>query len=231
MQLRPYLFTEPARKAVQVGKSRYIGYLMNAKTFYPDDLLAHFQVLRDQMSDEEFFCKPGMTRVREMWCAAHFGRAFNRFIAPCQIVIDDIDTQDDVDFDLIVENTLYPFQIAEVMEPDRRRSDEYKKSTTRFDDWSRGTDLGAEWIRQAIEKKLQKYSSATKLNLLLYLNFAAHDQKYNRIRVHSLAVASCFSSVWLLNGDSALACLSPNPLLPHFEGWLQIEESPVHDVP
>jgi len=206
---------------------------MAAKTFHPDDLFARYCELRNSVSDEEFFCKPGMTRVREMWCAAHFARAFNRYIATCLVVIDEVDAQDDVDFGLSIDGALYPFQVAEVMEPGRRRSAEYKNFTPgppRQEDWGRGAELGAEWIRQPIDKKLDKrYSRTPQLNLLLYLNFAAYDLQYVNIRDHSLAAASKFASTWLLNGNT-LACLSSHLQLRSFEGWLPIAES-LYDDP
>lgn len=64
--------------------------------------------------------------VREMWCATHFARAYERYICQCLVRIDEEDSQDDVDFELGVDNQWHLFQVAEVMQPDRRRGDEYK---------------------------------------------------------------------------------------------------------
>lgn len=186
------------------------------------------------MSIEEFFRKPGMSRVREMWCAAHFARSFDQHVARCLVQIDEVDSQDDVDFELVVGATSLPFQVAEVMEPDRRRSAEYKNfqpGVMRQEDWSRGTANGPEWIRRAIESKLNKnYARETSLNLLLYINYPAYHQNYFDIRQACSAVLNDFASTWLLAGD-AFASLRPIAGMPSFEGWKKIPESLAHDEP
>ena len=207
---------------------------MGKMTYTPEELLAKYRGIQDGLSVEQFFRAPGMSRVREMWCAAHFARAYERYVKACSVRIDDEDDQEDFDFELGVADQWYLFQVAEVMEPDRRRSAEYKdfvEGRARLEDWSRGTDNGAEWIRLAIRRKLQKkYARASELHLLLYLNFAAYEQQYLRIREHCSAELQGFRSIWLLNGN-ALCCLKPALGLGLFEGWLQIPESLVHDEP
>ncbi len=162
-----------------------------------------------------------------MWCAAHFARAYDDYLDRCEILIDDIDIQTEVDFDLDVNGVSHAFQVTEVMEPGRRRGDEYRQGTpaVRADDWSRGTQLGPTWVRAAIEKKLQKqYAGAGQLNLLAYLNFGAWEQQYVDIRRECADVSKHFASVWLLNGN-AMCCLQPHPCLKAFEGWMVIPET------
>jgi hypothetical protein len=120
--------------------------------FQPDDLLAKFWEEFEVLGGRTFFSKPGLARVREFWCAGHFARVYELNFKPCQVRIDQVDDQGDVDFDLGVGPSWYPFQVAEVLAPDRRRSDEYKKGFPEggwLESWSEGTVLGSEWIRQA----------------------------------------------------------------------------------
>lgn len=205
---------------------------MPADVYSPAQLLQHYRNVRREMSVTEFFRKPGLARLREMWCAAHFGAAFDRHLVASEIAIDEVDVQDDVDFELLANGRRFPFQVAEVMEPGRRRSDEYKSFTpgaTRLEDWSQGTLMGPQWVREAIESKLQKnYSRTSALSLLLYLNFPAYEQSYADIRAECLPMLGQFSSIWLLTGN-AVACLQPNLELPCFEGWMEIAESLSND--
>ena len=207
---------------------------MTARIYDPDRLLDEYRDVRGGLSVESFFRAPGMSRVREMWCAAHFARAYARYLAPCQVRIDDEDDQNDYDFELRVGNLWHLFQVAEVMEPGRQRAAEYRDfipGQTRQEDWSPGTEHGADWIRDAIARKAaKKYSRADKLNLLLYVNFPAYDQNYQRIRDRCSAKLGVFRSTWLLNGN-ALCCIQPHESLASCEGWLQIPESLAHDEP
>ncbi len=202
---------------------------MKHRTKYqPAALLEKYKIIRDQISDKEFFCSPKHQKTQEIWCAAHFSRAYERYLAPSYVLIDDSDIQTEVDFDLEVANIAHPFQVTEAMEPGRRRGDEYRYSSpvdARHDDIESGAEQGAWWIRAAIEKKLDKhYAGSSELNLLVYLNFAGRDQKFNHLRATCQDVARQFASVWLLNGN-ALCCIQPNPRIHSLENWLVIEES------
>jgi len=83
-----------------------------------------------------------------------------------------VDVQTEVDFELEIDKTRHPFQITEVMEPGRRRSDEYRDCDTpavRHDDIERGTQFGCEWVRDAIsvesEQTLRRCESAQRVGL------------------------------------------------------------------
>jgi hypothetical protein len=114
---------------------------MSSRAYAPEQLLQRYRELRRGMSVEAFYRRPGLSSLREMWCAAHFGAAVDQNLMAARILIDEIDSQDDVDFELLLTGSQLPFQVAEVMEPDRRRSSEYKDfkpGTTRLEDWSPG---------------------------------------------------------------------------------------------
>lgn len=138
-----------------------------------------------------------------------------------------IDTQTDVDFELKIGGVCHPFHITEVMEPGRRRGDEYRNGAPalRHDDLVGGTRNGAAWVCAAIEKKVEKkYAEQANLNRLLYLNFAGRSQQYEILGDTSRDIASQFASVWLLNGNT-MCCIRPSSRIQAFEGWLVIDES------
>ena len=206
-----------------------LGINMGHRTKYkPDALLSKYRAIRNSISAREFFRSPKHQKTMEIWCAAHFSRAFDRYVSPCEVLIDDMDIQTDVDFELDMGGVLHPFQVTEVMEPGRRRGDEYRIGEpvgARDDDIETGTALGATWVRAALAHKLAKgYADVEKLNLLAYLNFAGRSQQYEHLRSTCVGVAERFGSVWLLNGNT-LCCIHPNQDIPSWEGWMVIEES------
>jgi len=191
--------------------------------YTPVDLLAKYHCIRKPIPLEDFYSHPQMSRVREMWCAANFAQSYEKNICRCLVRIDEEDSQDDVDFELGVNNQWYPFQVAEVMQPGRRRGDEYRKhvsSQTSVEDWDRGTVKGPEWIHASIQRKLdKKYSRVSLLNLLLYLNFVENGLEFDKIRNHCEQVSFHFNSVWLLNNNT-ICCIKSAPNLKSLEGWL-----------
>lgn len=202
---------------------------MKHRTRYePEVLLAKYLVIRRGIITKEFFRSPKHQKTMEMWCAAHFARAYALYVHPCAVLIDDVDIQTDVDFDLELDGVTYPFQVTEVMEPGRRRGDEYRDGDSievRDDDIELGTLHGAAWVQAALAQKFAKrYAGVDRLNLLAYVNFAGRNQQYVDYCRTCAGVASKFGSVWLLNGNT-LCCIHPNELIPSWKGWMVIEES------
>ena len=195
--------------------------------YLPSELAAKHESIRSTITVEDFFRNPKHQRLREEWCAANFAQGYYRHLQPCLVYIEEVDPQNDTDFELGVANKRYPFQITEVQEPNRRRSDEYKNYTLGKvidEDWSQGTEEGPTWIKSAIEKKLQRYGSVSNLNLLVYVNFPAYEINYTKVKEVTEASTKPFASVWLLTGD-AMACLKVNPDLGTLNAWLGILQS------
>lgn len=207
---------------------------MPTARYAPDELLEKYRAIREEVDSREFFTRPKHKKTQEIWCAAHFGRHYEHGVGPCHILIEDHDEQTDADFELEVAGDMHPFQITEVQAPGRRRGDEYRREVSTpatVEDWSDGTKNGPQWIRDGIEKKLQRYGGrVSHLNLLVYLNFPAYDQQFKDIRDACADVASPFASVWLLNGNAA-ACIWSQTVLFGPEGWLFGPESLVGDEP
>src|SRR5687767_11690053 len=124
------------------------------KRYRPDELLARYQEIFEAAGEEAFFRNPKHKKTQEMWCAAHFARGYERHFGSCYVHISDEDEQTDSDFELEVDGKRFPFQVTELMEPGRRRGDEYRggaSGKTRLEDWSEGTEHGSKWIRDAID--------------------------------------------------------------------------------
>lgn len=203
---------------------------MKRKRYSPDELLLKYSEIREGCTTEEFMRSPTHKKTQELWCAAHFSRAYQAVFGPCWIHISDSDEQEIADFWFEVGPLLHPFQITETLDPDRRRGDEYKRfvegeGASILEDWGRGTDLGPEWTAKRIKAKADRYGSGSEsVNLLVYLNFTAYDQQYVELRETAREQAAKFRSVWLLNGN-AFCCIKPNPDIPAFEYWRSAEES------
>jgi hypothetical protein len=205
----------------QTAREAMISVMANPLS--PSELTDRYEQARLTITAQELFRKPGMSRLRELWIAARFGTAFERHIAPCAIAIEEVDAQDDVDFELHVGGRVHQFQVAEVMTPGRRRSDEYKRlvpGTMKLESWDQGTCFGIDWIRDAIQKKIDKhYSTQRDLHLLLYVNFPAQTFQYEQVRDRCIDLASQFAGVWLITGEH-LACIHLAEGNDPAQGWM-----------
>src|SRR5688572_19081582 len=94
------------------------------RRYEPDELLNKYRDIRASITEEEFFCRPGHAKTRELWQAAHFGRAYERhFPDGCALHVSEIDEQTEIDFYFEVAGRLHRFQCTEVLEPHRRRGE------------------------------------------------------------------------------------------------------------
>lgn len=189
---------------------------MTIRTFTPSELLVHYQSLRDDVSSRDFFNNPEHSKTQEIWCAAQFGLGYQAHISECQIRLEDEDAQTEVDFELLVSNRTFPFQITEVQELGRRRGDEYKKedknANWRNNDGLSGTDNNPILIKSAIDKKAKKlYANSKNLNLLVYVNLATStNYDISSTKKESLESLDNFASVWLFLDIMAICSLKGN---------------------
>jgi hypothetical protein len=203
---------------------------MKRTPYSPNELYAKFKSAHDIVSPREFFNKPEHQKTQELYCAARFAQALST-VQDCLVLVSDVDEQTDVDFLLETNGKLFPFQITEVQIPDRRRGDEYKQNElpcTTLESWDEGTEHGPAWIREAIQKKYDRYGGdVSGLNLLVYANFPAYEHDYEKIRSACVDVASKFASVWIVNGHGA-CCIKGSKSLGDACPWLfsdPVEES------
>lgn len=194
----------------------------------PEEAFAQFEAARMGLTTAEFFTRPPASRLQELWCAAHFARGFQEHIESCQIRFEE---EQDFDFELQVRGELHPFQITEVQAPGRRRGDEYRAIDSGVACSSRevlesGTEHGHEWIRERIQKKLDRYADVSGLNLLVYANFRALELSWEVLADSCSDSSSKFESVWVVTGNG-LCTLKTHPVLasiPRYS-WAIIQES------
>ncbi len=202
---------------------------MSLKSYTPDELYEKFRQAHDAVSPSEFYSSPRYKKPMEFWCAAQFGRAFSANLNACSLLASDRDEQTESDFFLEVSGQRYPFQIVESLTPGRRRGDEYKSKepkTSTLNDWDAGATNGPLWVKDHIQKKFNHYGGdVSSLNLLVYVNFPAHEHNFEDMCFASSELASKWASVWLLNGN-AICCISGSDKLGGPYPWLFIPAEP-----
>ena len=198
----------------------------------PEEARAYFDLHRDKLTDSEFFNSPAASTLQDIWVASHFGRAYAEFVAACRLEFDLVAAHE-WDFRLLANDSFYPFQITEALEPGRKRGREYREiereeiARTKLESWEPGTKNGPSWIAGAIERKVKKhYAGASELNLLVYANFPAYQLEYERVEACSAALADSFNSTWVITGNSLALLQSKDQTLGAIdEGWLLIRQS------
>ena len=195
---------------------------MNNSRYSPDELYAKFRDAHDAITSREFFNSPVHKKTQEIYCAARFAQALSQ-IRDCWVLISDVDEQTDADFYLEVTCQVFPFQITEVQMPGRKRGDEYKQDKlplSTLESWDSGSEQGAIWIRDAVQKKHDRYGGdVAKLNLLVYANFQAYEYDFEEICRVSNDAASKFASVWVLSGNGA-CCIKGSAAISEARPWL-----------
>ena len=154
----------------------------------PNQAYERFQRQRDRMSAVQFFNDPAAGKLRDLWVAAHFGRAYENEFGECRLLFDE-EQAHEWDFILVTDGARSPFQVTEAQQSGRKRGREYRdvengnRPRTTTESWEPGTKHGPEWIREAIERKKNKrYADVGKLNLLVYANFPAYQLDLVRIQ-------------------------------------------------
>lgn len=189
--------------------------------FTPEGLLKHYEQQREGIDLRDFFSRPQHKKLQEIWCAAQFGRGLQSAGVDCAVWVSDADEQTEADFGIEAYGIRHDFQLTEVLSPGRRRGDEYRgKSEGPWadSDWEQGTLHGGDWIRNAITHKARRYGDVSDLHLLIYVNFPAWDQTYERLQAVTATESRVFASVWLMTGHM-LCCVRPSLTLPLAAGW------------
>ena len=175
----------------------------------------------------ELFNRSGYQLLLEKWCAGMFGLGYAQHVRKCLVAVNDTNNRIDADFFLCTDGQLYPFQTVEVLEPGRRRGEEYKEfaggriSSVPYEP-ERGYIEGPEWINRAIKKKISKrYANSRSLNLLLYANFSARQLAYDRITQLNIDLSAAFHSVWVIT-ETHLCSIRGNDDLGAVNGWGEI---------
>jgi hypothetical protein len=156
----------------------------------------------------------------EQWCAGSLGVAYHLFVTRCEVAMHS--ESDEADFSVRKHGTtapIFPFQTVEVMEPGRRRSEEYRNPRPRPYRPGQGTIEGPAWIASAVHKKLRKhYAGANQLNILVYVNFSAQGLEFAQISECLDRFRGAFASVWVM-AHHIVGTVFSTPELGSIEGW------------
>lgn len=192
--------------------------LINIKFTSPDLALKDAETMMAGIPLVNLFSEPRYQKVREKWCAGIFGLGYMKYVSHCEVGINETNSNLDADFFLRVDKKDWPFQIVEVQEPGRKRSDEYKgfangtiKSIPYIPE--KGHKEGPDWLKNGIEKKIKKnYAGSENLNLLVYANFTARQLDCTQLRNTLLDFKGKFASIWLITTTHVCSLFSTQEL-------------------
>jgi hypothetical protein len=168
-------------------------------------------------------------RLRESWCAARFAIGFSRLVHPALVEIAEEDEQREFDFHLAIDDTPYPFQIAELFDHGRRRESEYRDNTVaELEAIFRSRpyldiDDAAKQVKTLLLNKIEKYRYGTAdLHLLMYLNLNVRSANWVTIANACEQELKQFASVWLLT-ELTFCCLNQGMSWRAPTGWKSID--------
>ena len=189
--------------------------------FDPAELLKKTEKELDSIPNSDLFNKSKYQKLTEAWYASMFGIGYSRYVSPCRVAVNESDINLDADFYVKVGNVEWPFQLAEVMEPGRKRGKEYKvepKAPARYRP-AYAKKNAVKWVYDGIKKKSDKnYADSENLNLAVYVNFSTAKFEYKSIVKKIENFASKFNSVWLLTNTHMCSLIS-KPALGEMQGW------------
>jgi hypothetical protein len=176
---------------------------------------------------ERLFNDSRYQKPKGKWCAAMLGLGYEKHVAPCLVAVNNTSQRGDVDLFLSTGGHEYGFQLVEAMEPERRRGAEYKgfaNGSLRHIPYrpERGRIEGPAWVAEMVKQKVEKsYAGAKALNLLVYLNFSAHQIQHADVVDATRPFLDSFASVWVVS-SLWLGSLHVENDLGRIEGWGQI---------
>ena len=183
----------------------------NARRFLePTRLKAQLEEVAAALPIGAFIRDPKYQHLKDIWCAAHFGRGYERNVAPCSVWVN-TEQNSDTDFVLQVHGREFPFQTTLSDVPERRMGDDHKNGALRARPYEpgRGSSEGSKWIAAAVRHKVDShYSAASKLNLLVYANFDTNGLDYAEVRREGESVAGGFGSIWMISNHQICSIVS-----------------------
>ena len=143
-----------------------------------------------------------------MWCAARFAVGYMNGVAECVVDIESEDEGREFDFHLCTVGCRYPFQVAEVLDSERRRGDEYRnhfqeevESLQNERDFEPASYAARRVQEELVAKAKKHYAGAEGLHILLYLNVKASSVSWVSLADDAEPQARKFASVWLVTQD------------------------------
>lgn len=199
------------------------------KYYAPKALATLVQKHHAQIPDQEFF-NPAHQVVREAWCAAQFGIGYQNFIGDCEVKVN---SGEFPDFFLRYNHREFWFENTEVLRKGRLRTKEYKEQSQAYiehisqEEMTENEKNVPQWVKNAIEKKLDKYHAEGKsINLLLYVNINSFRFDIDKIRKYCMQYESSFQSIWIMTGKYVCTLfISPDMVgkMDRIDGFSKIE--------
>jgi len=87
--------------------------MMNDDFLSPAEACAQYRALSDGVDAVTFFNDPHHSHTQDVWCAAKFALSFENHIGPCSVRLVPSSYDIDADFELKVNDVIYPFQSTE----------------------------------------------------------------------------------------------------------------------
>jgi hypothetical protein len=191
----------------------------------PAAVLAAAETEIESTPSEKLFNASKYQKLLERWCAGMFGVGYSKFVAPCQVAVnEDRRYRQDVDMFLRAGGRDWEFQLAEAQEPGRQRGLEFRRfadgtvRTIAYDP-ERGRLEGPQWLGEAVAlKKAKLYESSQALHLLVYGNFPAQQLDYVDVVDALSPFREDFASIWIVTSLHVASVFSP-PDLAEVKGW------------
>jgi hypothetical protein len=202
---------------------------MRSRIAYSDPaaLLASAEREMEPIPHEALFNDSQYQKLTERWCAGMLGIGYSKFVAPCEVSVNESAHRLDIDLYLRTARCEYEFQLAEVQEEGRLRGLEYKqlaagnRRTVPYTP-ERGRLEGSKWLAEGVRKKAQKrYAGSASLHLLLYANFSARKIEHNEIAAMLAPFSMNFASIWIITSLHVCSIFSPSEM-GEIGGWGEV---------
>jgi len=174
-----------------------------ARFYDPDEMHSKVTPETLHIPDHVFFRSSDLKyqKYREAWGASLLARGVLAYFKPCEVRLCEGDFPD---FEIRAGEVVHPFEFTEVLEPEYRRGDEYKKERTGpiYSREVKFANVGeaVKWIFEGIKRKAEKrYGPGT--HLLVYVDFqVANAIDLALVRKRCKRYETTFKSMWLLFG-------------------------------
>jgi hypothetical protein len=194
----------------------------------PGALLARVEADMALIPNGKLFNAPASQALFDGWCAGSFGIGYRKNVASCEVAVSEPGSGED--FFLHAQDCYFPFETTEVLEPGRRRGDEYRKPP-RSAPYAPGAAAadGLRWLEAGVQIKVDKhYDQSSDLNLLVYADFTVDELQWSHVRNQLVKFRGCFGSLWVM-AYHAIGTVFSNPELGSVgdcNGWGQLRVGP-----
>ena len=161
-----------------------------------------------------------------MWVAGKLGQVFENKYASVRILMTE-EQDSETDFELLLDDDKpLRFQVTELLDPDRKRGDEYKERAKGGEFLqpygpARGMQEGPDWIASAVKNKSNK-NYDPKPHLVVYANFHAEDLDKSDISCRCRPYKDRFPSFWVLQNHRVIQVWGNEQTCGWAEDWINL---------